>query len=128
MEEYAESLNTFREETTETFTLLYPNVLEVASAIYSLYPERTLLSLGEKEFDEDDEYDLSRRFRRFRVIEENGNSQFMEMQSPRSSSSGSRSGAGMFSFSRGDALSRLTQWERLDPKRRFARSGDFSPQ
>jgi general secretion pathway protein D len=126
MEEYAESLNTFREETTETFTLLYPNVLEVASAIYSLYPERTLLSLGEKEFDEDDEYDLSRRFRRFRVIEENGNSQFMEMQSPRSSSSGSRSGAGMFSFSRGDALSRLTQWERLDPKRRFARSGDFS--
>ena len=126
MEEYAENLNTFREETTETFTLLYPNVLEVASAIYSLYPERTLLSLGEKEFEEDDEYDLSRRFRRFRVIEENGNSQFMEMQSPRSSSSGSRSGAGMFSFSRGDALSRLSQWDRLESRRKFPRTGQFS--
>ena len=118
MQEYAENLSTFREETTETFTLLYPNVVEVAAAIYGLYPDRTLLSLGEEEFDEDDEYDLSRRFRRFRVIEENGNSQFMEMQAPRSSSSGSRSGAGNFSFSRGNALSRLNQWDQLYGRRR----------
>jgi general secretion pathway protein D len=123
MEEYTESLTTFREETTETFTLLYPNVMEVASAIYSLYPDRTLLSLGEKEFEEDDEYDLSRRFRRFRVIEENGNSQFMEMQSPRTTSSGSRSGAGAFSFSRGDVLSRLSQWDALGSRRQRMADG-----
>ena len=120
MEEYAENLNTFREEATETFTLLYPNVIEVAASIYGLYPDRTLLSLGEEEFDEDDEYDLSRRFRRFRVIEENGNSQFMEMQAPRASGSGgARAGSGNFSFSRGSALSRLAQWDRLNDRRRF---------
>lgn len=118
MREYAENLSTFREETTETFTLLYPNVVEVAAAIYGLYPDRTLLSLGEEEFDEDDEYDLSRRFRRFRVMEENGNSQFLEMQAPRSTSSGTRSGAGNFSFSRGNSLSRLSQWDQLNDRRR----------
>ena len=118
MQEYAENLSTFREEETETFTLLYPNVVEVAAAIYGLYPDRALLSLGEEEFEEDDEHDLSRRFRRFRVIEENGNSQFMEMQAPRSSASGSRSGAGVFSFSRGNALSRLSQWDQLRGRRR----------
>ena len=123
MQEYAENLSTFREESTETFTLLYPNVVEVAAAIYGLYPDRTLLSLGEEEFDEDDEYDLSRRFRRFRVIEENGNSQFMEMQAPRSTSSGTRSGTGNFSFSRGNALSRLSQWDQLYGRRRETRTG-----
>ena len=113
MTEYSENLRSFREETTETFTLLYPNVIEVASVIYGLYPDRTLLSLGEEEFQEDDEYELSRRFRRFRVIEENGNAQFMDMQAPRSASSGARSGSGLFSFGRGSALSRLYQWDQL---------------
>ena len=122
MQEYAENLSTFREETTETFTLLYPNVVEVAAAIYGLYPDRTLLSLGEEEFDEDDEYDLARRFRRFRVIEENGNSQFLDMQAPRSTSSGTRSGTGNFSFSRGNALSRLSQWDQLYGRRRELQS------
>ena len=121
MAEYTDSLDTFREETTETFTLLYPNVIEVAGVIYGLYPDRTLLSLGEEEFDEDDEYDLSRRFRRFQVLEENGNSQFMEMQSPRVSSVGSRSGTGNFSYSRGNAISHLTQFDQL--KERFRRGG-----
>ena len=113
MQEYTESLNSFREESTEMFTLLYPNVIEVASVIYGLYPDRTLVSLGEEEFDEDDEYDLSRRFRRFRVLEDNGGSQFMQMEAPQTSSSGSRSGSGNFSFSRGSAISRLSQWEQL---------------
>ena len=122
MDEYADNLNTFREESTETFTLLYPNVLEVASVIYGLYPDRTLLSLGEEEFDEDAEYDLSRRFRRFRLLEDNGNSQFMEMQTTRSSSSGSRSGSGTFSFSRGNALSRLNQWDQLNDRARGRRT------
>lgn len=119
MEEYTENLHSFREEKTEMFTLLYPNVIEVASSIYGLYPDRTLLSLGEEEFDEDDEYDLSRRFRRFRVLEDNGGSQFLDMEPPdASSSSGSRSGSGTFSFSRGSGLSRLTQWEELRARSR----------
>ena len=113
MSEYAENLNTFREEETEMFTLMYPNVVEVASVIYGLYPDRTLVSLGEEEFDEDDEYDLSRRFRRFRVLDDNGGSQFMQMEAAQVSSSGSRSGSGNFSFSRGGAISRLTQWDQL---------------
>lgn len=113
MQEYSESLNTFREETTEMFTLLYPNVIEVASVIYGLHPDRTYLSLGEEEFDEDDEYDLSRRFRRFRVIEDNGGSQFLNMTSPRSSGGASRSGSGSFSFSRGGVSSGLEQWDQL---------------
>ncbi len=122
MEEYTENLHSFREEKTEMFTLLYPNVIEVASSIYGLYPDRTLLSLGEEEFDEDDEYDLSRRFRRFRVIEDNGGSQFLDMEPPdASSSSGSRSGSGTFSFSRGSGLSRMTQWDELNARARRRR-------
>ena len=119
MEEYTENLHSFREEKTEMFTLLYPNVIEVAGSIYGLYPDRTLLSLGEEEFDEDDEYDLSRRFRRFRVLEDNGGSQFLDMEPPdASSSSGSRSGSGTFSFSRGSGLSRMTQWDELAARSR----------
>ena len=114
MDEYSDNLNTFREESTEMFTLLYPNVIEVASVIYGLYPDRTLISLGEEEFDEDDEYDLSRRFRRFRV----GGSQFMSLEAPQTTSTGSRSGSGNFSFSRGGATSRLTQWDQLRQRNR----------
>ena len=117
MEEYAKNLNTFREEATETFTLLYPNVTEVAGVIYGLYPDRTLLSLGEEDLQRDDEYDLSRRFRRLRVIEENGDSSFMEMQSPRAST-GTGSGGGQFSFSRGSGLSHLSQWDQLQRRGR----------
>lgn len=113
MDEYSDSLNTFREEATEMFTLLYPNVVEVASVIFGLYPDRTFVSLGEEEFEEDDEYDLGRRFRRFRVLEENGGSQFMTMEAPQATASGSRSGSGNFSFSRGGATSRLAQWDEL---------------
>ena len=122
MDEYSENLNTFREESTEFFTLLYPNVVEVASVIYGLYPDRTFLSLGEEEFDEDDEYDLSRRFRRFRVLEDNGGSQFLDIEPPDTSSAGSRSGSGLFSYGRGSAVSRLAQWDQLrDRQKRSAR-------
>lgn len=121
MDEYTESLSTFREEATEMFTLLYPNVVEVASVIFGLYPDRTFLSLGEEEFDEDDEYDLSRRFRRFRVLEENGGSQFMTMEAPQATASGTRSGSGNFSFSRGGAAGRFSQWDEV--RRRSRRRG-----
>ena len=124
MDEFSENLNTFREEQTEMFTLLYPNVVEVANVIYGLYPDRTLVSLGEDEFDEDAEYDLSRRFRRFRVLDDNGNSSFMTMATPQASSTGSRSGSGNFSFSRGGAASRLTQWDQLRQRSRRNRFGN----
>ncbi len=120
LEEYSGSLGTFREEATATFTLLYPNVIDVASAIYGLYPDRTLVSLGEDEFEEDAEYDLGRRFRRFRVLEENGGAQFMGMAAPQATASGSRSGSGVFSFSRGSAAGSLAQWDEI---RRRARGG-----
>ena len=124
MEEYADNLASFREEATETFTLLYPNVIEVAGVIYGLYPDRTLLSLGEQELDEDEENDLSRRFRRFRVLEDNGGSQFMDMQATRAGgTSGTRSGSGLFSFGRGSALSRLSQWDQLRDRRSRAAAG-----
>ena len=117
--EYNDNLNSFREEVTEMFTLLYPNVVEVASVIYGIYPDRTFLSLGEEEFEEDEEYDLGRRFRRFRVLEDNGGSQFMAMESPQTGSTSVRSGGGDFSFSRGGAISRLSQWDEV---RRRART------
>ena len=116
--EYGENLNTFREEATEMFTLLYPNVIEVASAIYGIYPDRTFLSLGEEEFEEDDEYDLGRRFRRFRVLEDNGGSQFMGMEAPQSSVGSSRSGGGNFSYTRGGMMGRLSQWDELRRRNR----------
>ena len=123
MEEFGENLDSFREETTEMFTLLYPNVVEVASVIYGLYPDRTFLSLGEDEFNEDDEYDLARRFRRFRVLEDNGGSQFLDMEPPQASTSSSGSSSGNFSFSRGNAAGRITQWDQLRRRRRIASRG-----
>lgn len=115
MAEYAANLSSFREEKTESFTLLYPNVIEVASVIYGLYPERTMLSLGEEEFDEDVENDLSRRFRRFQAIADNGGSTFMRIDAPDANGvSGGSSGSGIFSYSRGGGMQRFgTQWERI---------------
>ncbi len=77
MEEYEESLASFREETTESFTLLYPNVFEVASVIYGLYPERVSLTLGEDEVLEDETRDISRRFERLNIISSSSGSSFM---------------------------------------------------
>lgn len=125
-QEFNDSLSSFREEVTEMFTLLYPNVVEMASVIYGLWPDRTFLSLGEEEFDEDEEYDISRRFRRFRQLEDSGGSQFMTMEAPQATSSGSRSGGSTFSFSRGSAASRQSMWEQLKRKaRRDAENGDY---
>lgn len=127
MDEYRENLNTFREESVEMFTLLYPNVIEVASVIYGLHPDRTFLSLGEEELNEDDEYDISRRFRRFRLIEENGGSQFMDMDAPQVSGSGSSSGGGTFSFSRGGASAAHSGWDQIRLRQRGRNRGQVSP-
>ena len=113
MAEYEQNLSSFREERTETFTLLYPNVIEVAGVIYGLYPERTLLGLGEDELLEDDENDLGRRFRRFQMISDNGGSSFLKMEPPDASSSGGSGSSGVFSFSRG-GLSRIGRYEEFN--------------
>ena len=124
MAEYSDNLNTFREETTEMFTLLYPNVVEVAGAIYGLYPDRTLLSLGEDEIEDDTENDLSRRFERFRAIENNGGSQFLDMRPPQTSIGSGGSGNNTFSYSRGSAASRLTQWDQVRTRNRTRQTGN----
>lgn len=101
MEEYSESLSTFREEQTETFTLLYPNVIEVASVIYGLYPERVMLSLGEEEVLDDEDNDISRRFERFSRIADGGGSSFLGMEPSNTSSGGGSSGSGTLTFNDG---------------------------
>ncbi len=111
MDEYSENLSSFREEKTETFTLLYPNVVEAAGVIYGLYPDRTLLSLGEQDLEEDAENDLSRRFRRFQMVADNGGSSFLKMEAPDVSTSGGRSGSGDFSYTRGGQQGRRAQWD-----------------
>ncbi|MBQ7667092.1 MAG: type II secretion system protein GspD, partial [Kiritimatiellae bacterium] len=101
MAEYEESLATFREERTESYTLLYPNVLEVASVIYGLYPERVMLSLGEDEILDGEKDDISRRFERFDTIAGNGGSAFMKMDPGASSGVGGSSSSGVLTFNGG---------------------------
>lgn len=115
MREYEQNLTSFREEKTETFKLLYPNVAEVAGAIFGLYPDRTLLNLGEDELLEEEENDLSRRFRRFQMVNDNGGSTFLEMEAPDATSTGGNSASGVFSYTRGGM-------ERLGSRDYFRRS------
>lgn len=101
MDEYEESLSSFREERTETFTLLYPNVFEVASVLYGLYPERVQLSLGEDEILDGDQDDISRRFERFNQFAGGGSSTFMKMTPGTVSSAGGGGSSGTISFNGG---------------------------
>lgn len=101
MLEYEESLASFREEQTECYTLLYPNVIEVAAVIYGLYPERVMLSLGEDEILDGDQDDVSRRFERFNQIASGGSSTFMKMEPGSVSVSGGGGGSGTISFNNG---------------------------
>lgn len=100
MDEYGLSLASFREEQTATFTLMYPNVIEVASVIYGLYPERVMMTLGEDEILDDEENDIARRFGRFNTLADNGGSSFLNMD-VRSTSGGAGSSTGAFSFNNG---------------------------
>jgi general secretion pathway protein D len=66
-EEYQRDLTSFREEKTEVFTLLYPNPVDVASAIRNLYGTRVVLNLDPRW---DDMYeDLEQRLDRFDLID-----------------------------------------------------------
>ena len=66
MAEFERDLVSFHEEKDEVFTLLYPNVLEVAAAIQDLYGDRVRLSLGRAADDESN--DLQSRFNRFDLV------------------------------------------------------------
>ena len=71
MEEFERDLVGFREEKTEVFTLMYPNVADIAIAIADLYGDRVQLSL-----DDEDQYrdsdDLESRFDRFDILSRRG--------------------------------------------------------
>jgi general secretion pathway protein D len=66
--EFEKDLAGFQEERTEVFTLKYPNVAEVATAIADLYGNRVELSFGAEDLDEDMRRDLEGRFDRYDVL------------------------------------------------------------
>ncbi len=66
--EYQRDLSTFREEQTEVFTLLYPNPVDVATAIRSIYGDRVILNLQSQ--SQDVYQDLIQRFNRFDVVDQ----------------------------------------------------------
>lgn len=68
-EEYDRDLATFRDEQTEVFTLLYPNPVDVARTIQSIFGDRVYLTLDDTRQDDQFE-DLQRRFERFDVVDE----------------------------------------------------------
>jgi general secretion pathway protein D len=67
--EYQRDLTSFREEQTEVFTLLYPNPVDVANAIRSVYGDRVVLNL-QSPHDQDVYQDLTQRFNRFDIVDQ----------------------------------------------------------
>jgi general secretion pathway protein D len=67
-EEYEATLGSFRDESTEVFTMLYPNPVDVAVAIRGLYGARVQLSLGANDFMTIQ--DLALRFGRYSLLEQ----------------------------------------------------------
>ena len=88
MAEFERDLVSFHEEKDEIFTLLYPNVLEVAAAIRDLYGDRVRLSLGRATDDETNE--LQSRFNRFDLV--NDRNEGLGTISGLNGTGGSRSG------------------------------------
>ena len=96
LEEFQENLASFQQdEMSETFTLLYPNVTEVASIIQGLYADRVVLSMGDENILDDEMNDLSRRFERFNTMSRAANSELMgEFNVQNSYSAGTGGGGG----------------------------------
>ncbi|MEM8669098.1 MAG: hypothetical protein AAGG48_16365 [Planctomycetota bacterium] len=66
-DELQENLQSFRDEETRVFTMLYPNVIDAANAIQSLYGTRAIVNFGlQGQFELQD---LSQRFSRFDLID-----------------------------------------------------------
>ncbi len=68
-EEYDRDLATFRDEQTQVFTLLYPNPIDVARTIQSIFGDRVLMTVGQQMWD-DQFQDLMQRFMRFDIVDE----------------------------------------------------------
>lgn len=66
IEEYQRQVTTDRDRKTQVFTLLYPNAVDVATAIRDLYGSRVMMSLGNDGRDDIDE--LQDRFDRFDLL------------------------------------------------------------
>ena len=95
MEEYESGLASFREQVSECFTLLYPNVIEAASILYGLFPDRVFLSLGDDALLDADADDIGRRVDRFNALG-NGQSSTLLANAPGSLSSSGASRSGNF--------------------------------
>lgn len=68
-EEYESDIGSFREEKTQVFTMLYPNPVDVALAIQSLFGDRVELGYqGLMMGDMLTSQDLQQRFQRFQVL------------------------------------------------------------
>ncbi len=65
--EFQSDLASFREEQTEVFTLLYPNPVDVAAAIRSVYGNRVVMNLQPQW--QDAYQDLQERFDRFDIVD-----------------------------------------------------------
>ncbi len=111
--EYEDSLSSFREEQTETFTLLYPNVLEVAAIVCGLYPERTLLSLGDERILDGEKDDIAKRFERFNLLADS-TSGIMPLTPSAASASSSSTADGTIAFN-GGRVSVVPPLPRLAP-------------
>ncbi len=69
LKEFERDLVGFGEEQTEVFTLMYPNVAEIATSIADLFGDRVQLSLGAETIEEDAR-DLNGRFNRFDILQQ----------------------------------------------------------
>ncbi len=111
LEEFAEDLASFQQEDQcETFTLLYPNVTDVAQILQGVYADRVVLNLGDEDTLDDELDDLSRRFERFNVVNDSGSSDLMgnfNTGSTGQNQGGGRRGGGTIY---GGALYRNGQW------------------
>jgi general secretion pathway protein D len=106
--EYQRDLTSFREEQTEVFTLLYPNPVDVATAIRSIYGDRVVLSLQSQ--SQDVYEDLTERFDRFDLVDERsqGLGYFSSSNGSGGTSSGTNSTNNRSSSNRGNGSSGST--------------------
>lgn len=65
--EYQRDIRSFRDEQTQVFTLLYPNPVQVAMALQSVFGDRVMMNLNANDFI--DLQDLYQRFNRFDLVD-----------------------------------------------------------
>ena len=96
MREYEENISAFQGDETEVFTLLYPNVFEVANVLQGIWPERVSVMLGGDSGNEDAR-EMSGRFERFNMISSGSDSGLLQSGSGTSTGGGYNSYGGAYS-------------------------------